>query len=67
MGMDQMKLDAALELLCQRGCREVNLLIRDLESGKRPPELDTLDRIETQALLEELRDVMAVYSYRCGV
>lgn len=59
--MNQNKIDFALETLCQRGCVEVSRIIRALEQGESLPELADMDPAERQAVLQELKAVMAVY------
>jgi hypothetical protein len=47
--MDQSKIAHCIEFLCQRGCKEVSLIILALERG------------ETMAEVQELKSIMAVY------
>ncbi len=60
-------LQAAIEALCQRGCRQVTETIRRLERGEVPAELAAFDPAGRAAALAELRDIMAVYQAPCEV
>ncbi len=54
-------LDELLEEIAQRGCLEVNQFINQLDAGKNPAPLDTLEQKERQYIHNELKSVMAVY------
>jgi hypothetical protein len=54
-------LDEVLEEIAQRGCLEVNQFINQLDAGKSPAPLDTLEQDERQYIHNELKSVMAVY------
>lgn len=58
-------IDDCIEMLCQRGCRSVREDIRLLERGQVLPELRVLDDLARQAILKELRSIMAVYGDSC--
>jgi hypothetical protein len=53
--------DAVLETVCQRGCRYVLQTIDRMERGEAPAEVAVLTLSERQAVLAELRSIMAVY------
>ena len=53
----------AVEHVCTHGCRRVNEVIRDLEAGRLPIELRGLGSIERRQVLEELKQIMAVYEH----
>jgi hypothetical protein len=57
-------LDAAIEAICQKGCRQVNQDIARLERGETLPEQRALTAAEGARLLDELRAIMAVYRER---
>ena len=59
--MDHSKITHCIEALCQRGCKEVSLTILALERGEIMTEAQELDADERQAVLHELKSIMAVY------
>jgi hypothetical protein len=50
-----------LEHVCKLGCRRVNEIIRDLESGRAPKEIDDLGDRDRKRVLHELKQIMDVY------
>jgi hypothetical protein len=56
-----------VETLCHKGCRQVWREIAALERGQDLPETLDLTLDERAEVLEELRDIMAVYGDRCAV
>jgi len=60
-------LEAAIEAICQKGCRQVHRDIERLASGELLPEAKGLDAPRREQLLAELRAIMAVYGERCGL
>lgn len=61
--MDQSKISACIEDLCQKGCREVTRVIGALEQGGTVKEAETLNTDERNAVLLELKAIMAVYDH----
>lgn len=59
--MDQPKIAHCIEVLCQKGCKEVSLIILALERGEVMAETQELDENELQVVLQELKSIMAVY------
>jgi hypothetical protein len=59
--------EACVERLCQKGCRAVWGDIERLERGEVLPEVAGLDPAQREAVLAELKSVMAVYGDRCAV
>ena len=59
--MDQSKIAHCIEVLCQKGCKEVSLVILALERGEPMAEAQELNEGERQAVLQELKSIMAVY------
>jgi len=55
------QIDNCLEKLCTQGCRQVNIVITILESGK-PLPYCRLSPTQYGLLLEELKSIMAVYN-----
>lgn len=51
----------AIEHVCKLGCRHVNEVIRELESGQCPKEIDGLGKNDRRHMLHELKQIMAVY------
>lgn len=60
------RIDLVLESLCGQGCKAVWDVIASLESGQALPQTDGLTQDELDALLAELKSVMAVYAGTCG-
>ena len=65
--MGNKQIDQCVEALCQKGCGAVREDIRLLEQGVILPELKSLDDLARQAVLKELRSIMAVYGDGCPV
>lgn len=63
---NQQKIDLLLESLCGEGCKAVWGIIENLETGAALPQTDGLSDAELDALLAELKSVMAVYAGTCG-
>jgi len=63
---DRYRLEARLETLCGKGCRQVWQPIEVLEQGGELPETQGLDVEECRWLLRELKQIMAVYTDRCS-
>lgn len=59
--MDTSKIARCIEALCQKGCQEVTQIILALEQGAPPEEARELGAEERQAVLDELKAIMAVY------
>ncbi|MFN3398012.1 MAG: hypothetical protein ACK4ZS_05685 [Sulfurimicrobium sp.] len=62
--MNQTKIQRCVETLSLKGCAEVTRIIAALERGE--PVADTLELTagEKQAVLDELKSIMAVYQAR---
>lgn len=63
----QKRVDSCVEVLCQKGCSKVWGDIEALEAGQLLPETTGLSDSEIQAVLRELKSVMAVYKGTCSV
>ncbi|MCB2263250.1 MAG: hypothetical protein LGR52_09995 [Candidatus Thiosymbion ectosymbiont of Robbea hypermnestra] len=63
---DRYRLEARLDALCEKGCRQVWRDIETLEQSGELPETRGLGQEERRWLLRELRQVMAVYADRCS-
>lgn len=66
--MNHPEIARCVETLCLKGCKEVARLILALEQGESIMEIQTLGPDERQAVLDELKAIMAVYDERgsCG-
>lgn len=62
--MNREKIDRCVETLSLRGCTKVCEVIRLLEEGTPLPETTELTEDEREAVLNELKSVMAVYAER---
>ncbi len=60
-------IDACIEAICQKGCRQVWGEIEALENGREVPEADGLSREDKAFVLSELKTIMAVYNGRCSI
>ncbi len=63
--MHNPRVEHAVEALCHRGCRAVWEIIDTLESGGEVPETIDLTGAEVDAVIAELRVIMAVYEGSC--
>ena len=63
--MDQAKINSCVDVLCHKGCREVNRAIAVLELNEPLPETDGLNTVECEEVLRELKAIMAVYDRPC--
>lgn len=61
LNMDKSRIAHCIEVLCQRGCKEVSLVILALERGETMAETQELDEVGRQVVLHELKSIMAVY------
>ena len=59
--MDQDKISRCVELVCEKGCVEVTATIQMLEAAILIPEMAELIDAERDAVLQELKAIMAVY------
>ena len=57
-------IDETVERLCLDGCKAVRLYIQKLENNTPMEQLGNLDAEERDRVLQELKDIMAVYE-RC--
>jgi hypothetical protein len=61
------RVDARVETICLKGCRQVRRDIALLESGAEIPEAGGLAPDERRLLLRELKQIMAVYGDSCRI
>jgi len=59
--MDQNKVQHCVELLCQKGCKNVLETIRTLEHHQAVTETLNLSNDEVQIVLSELKSIMDIY------
>lgn len=64
--MNHQLIEQSVENLCKKGCRAVWDDIAALEAGRRLPETAGLSRDERQAVIRELKAIMAVYEGTCA-
>lgn len=64
--MNRKKIDHCVETLSAKGCTEVLETIRLLEEGVSLAEVAELTDNEREAVLHELKSIMAVYAERKG-
>ena len=58
------RLQSIVEGLCTDGCQAVSQYIADMEAGRMPQALQNLEPDEQQAVLAEIKAIMAVYEQR---
>ncbi|EGV18917.1 hypothetical protein [Thiocapsa marina] len=63
--LEQCRVDARIEAVCSKGCRQVRQDIAALEAGAELPETRDLTEEERNILLRELKQIMAVYGDAC--
>lgn len=59
--MNRSKVDACVDAVALLGCRKVNEIIEHLEAGNAVAETDGLTEEESNAVLYELKTIMAIY------
>ncbi|MGB5761966.1 MAG: hypothetical protein WBM58_05390 [Sedimenticolaceae bacterium] len=64
--MNHQLVEQCVEHLCKKGCRAVWSDIDALEAGRPLPEVDGLSAAEREAVIVELKSVMAVYHGSCA-
>jgi hypothetical protein len=64
---DRQRVDARIETICLKGCRQVRRDIALLEEGTAIPEVQGLAPEECRLLLAELKQIMSVYGDRCRI
>lgn len=62
MMTEDIQVQACLEQICQQGCWQVNRIIQQLKQGSRLPETQHLTPFQNTLLLQELQNIMAVYT-----
>ena len=62
MMIEDIQVEVCLEQICQQGCRQVNRIIQQLKQGTCLPETQHLTPFQNTLLLQELQNIMAVYS-----
>lgn len=55
------QIELVLEQICEQGCRSVNKVIKQLETGGRIELTRDLNESQQKILLKELKSIMAVY------
>lgn len=61
---DKTKIDQYVEMFSQKGCTTVTSIIATMERGETIAEMGDLSAEERQAILVELKSIMAVYLAR---
>ena len=64
MKMNQQKIQDTVAQICDLGCARIRQLIGSMESGAAIRETTGLNEAEHQAVLAELKSVMAIYDLR---
>lgn len=59
--------EARLEAICQKGCRQVRSDIASLEAGVQIPESHGLTTQERRRLVTDLKEIMSVYGDTCRI
>lgn len=65
--MTDLKVEQAIENICELGCQKVSQVIEDL-STQQPSDLtEAFNYFQRQAILNELNDIMSVYDKPCNL
>ncbi len=59
------QIDSCLENICNQGCQVVNQIINQLENDQTVDIIEHLTTKQKIRLLQELKDIMMVYSGSC--
>jgi hypothetical protein len=59
--------DACVEHICNKGCREVRKDITTMEQGGTPIGAEKLDDKQKTRVLAELKTIMSVYGTECRI
>lgn len=62
--MHNTELQSVVERLCEDGCQAVTQYIVDIQAGRYPRAMQHLSRPDCEAVLAELKSIMAVYERR---
>lgn len=62
--MNPQKIEHTIHLICDQGCVRIRALIQILETGVAIQETTELNEAERQAVLAELKSIMAIYDLR---
>jgi len=65
--VDNLKVERAVESLCQNGCAAVSATITAMELDIDSVPLNDLAEAERKMVLEELKSIMSVYDQPCEV
>ena len=65
--LEESRVEARIEALCQKGCRQVRRDLAALEAGAALPETQGLSPRERALLIAELKQIMAVYGEICRI
>ncbi len=60
--MSNIRVEQAVDAICNRGCRYVNTLLNDDQQQRQCAELIALEHAEQVIVIDELHSVMAVYN-----
>ena len=55
------ELQSIVEQLCEDGCKKVSRYINEIQAGDYPSQMRNLEHQECDAILTELKAIMAVY------
>ena len=65
--IEPMTVEGCVEAICNKGCQSVRADIRTLEQGGGVKELQEAPEPVRQAVLQELKHIMAVYGDSCRI
>lgn len=61
------KIEQCVEIICNKGCREVRADISRLEQGVELPETEGMTQDERLRVIQELKSIMSVYGDSCRI
>ena len=65
--MNEAAIEKSVEVICNKGCQQVNLVIQALERGDKTGEVQSLSQHERHQVLNELKSIMNVYGGICRI
>lgn len=65
--MTDVKVEQAIENICELGCQEVSKVIEQLSAQKSSDLTESFNYFQRQAILNELNQIMSVYDKPCNL
>ncbi len=65
--MTDIKVEQAIENICELGCQEVTKVIQELSTQQSSDLTESFNYFQRQAILNELNEIMSVYDKPCNL